>query len=455
MSLTKYESGSLKELGVIALPLMLSSLSLMLMIFIDRLLLAKYSTAALNAATNATTLGYGVAFGWISLAGIAEVFVAQYNGAGQKKALGVPVWQSIWLGCLSWLCFLPLSWWGGNAIYHGTVYSQMERDYFNTMMLFGPLYPLFSGLCAFWIGQGRTRLITWLTVVANIVNAGLDVVLIFGIEGWVPAMGVKGAAIATSLGSLFQVVVLFMLFLKKDNRQQFSTGDYRFQPKLFFQMLRVGLPNAMLMVVEVLGWAAFYATMTLIGDEYITIAAICQSVAILFWFFPEGLLKAVASIAGNMIGAGQADKIPLLIYSGIRMVFCFLALLLLLIIPFIDIWMALFLDTKAAHLSSGFDKTLALCLGLTALSLSIEGVRILFTGVLTAAGDTFFLCVGGSLSIWIAMYLPVYFIVYMNHAPIEVAFWIWIFYAIMTSFVYYLRYKAGAWRTLSLLNNSG
>src|ERR1700733_10256390 len=96
MALTKYPSGSFRELVSIAFPLMLSSFSVLTMVFADRWLLAHYSMEAHNAAVTATTTGWAFIFGWIVLGNITEVFVAQYNGAGLSKRLGEPVWQMLW-----------------------------------------------------------------------------------------------------------------------------------------------------------------------------------------------------------------------------------------------------------------------------------------------------------------------------------------------------------------------
>ena len=100
MSLTKYEEGSFRELLSMAMPLMLCSFSMMLMLFVDRLLLAHYSTAALNSAVSASTLGWAMLFGWVVLANITEVFVAQYHGAKQLNKMGEPVWQMLWMSQL-------------------------------------------------------------------------------------------------------------------------------------------------------------------------------------------------------------------------------------------------------------------------------------------------------------------------------------------------------------------
>jgi MATE family multidrug resistance protein len=85
MTLTRFPQGSFRELLSISLPLMLSSLSVMSMIFVDRLLLAHYSTEAMNAAVNATTFGWSLIGPWMVMASISEVLWLSIMELALKK----------------------------------------------------------------------------------------------------------------------------------------------------------------------------------------------------------------------------------------------------------------------------------------------------------------------------------------------------------------------------------
>lgn len=450
MALTRHEEGSLRELWTISFPLMLSSLSVMSMLFVDRLLLAHYSTAALNAAVNATTLGWSFVYGWLVLTSIAEVFVAQYNGAGEKQKIGEPVWQMIWLAIASFLFFIPLSIWGSHLFYGDSAERQLEREYFGLMMLFGPSFPLYSALCGFFVGQGKTKLITILAVAANIINGLLDVILIFGIDGWVPALGVKGAAIATSSSGIFQVFVLAWIFMNKENRSECGTGNCRFKWKPFWLCVRIGFPGAIFVAIELLGWAAFYTLMTMAGEKYILIAGVCQSVAILFYFFAEGISKAATTICGNLIGAKHHWSVPKVMLTGIRLHFIFFVLMLVLFAIFSEYVIEQFMwEATASQKIVYYDsmKTGLLCILFYML---FEGIRLLIAGILTAAGDTVFLLLAGSLSVWILLVAPVYYFIVLGDSPVEVASLFCVFYGFGACLVYLWRFLEGKWKTISI-----
>lgn len=449
MALTRYPQGSLRELLKISFPLMISCLSVVAMIFVDRTLLARYSTEALNASVNAMTLGWGLIFGWMSLAAIAEVYVAQFNGAKEKEKIGSAVWQMIWLSLFSFLFFVPLGIWGSEWIY-GYQSHQLENDYFKWMMLFAPSLPLYAALCGFFIGQGKTNLVTFIAIIANLINAGLDVIMIFGLPGWLEPMGVKGAAIATTGSSVFQTLILAGVFLNQRNRSECGTNQYKLRLDFLWQMIKIGLPGAVFVCIELMGWAAYYSMMTQMSDRHITIAGISQSVIILLFFFADGVGKAVSTIAGNMIGAKEHHLIAKVLWSGFKLHFFFFIAMLGLFCLFASQVTHHFLPYADAETIASMNESIEFCLLAMSLYMLFEGIRLLFSGLLTAAGDTMFLLIGGSLSVWVLLVLPVYLIVVLGDSTIEVASVICVFYSLLAAALYYWRFWKGTWKSISI-----
>lgn len=452
MSLTKHPAGSLRELWSIAFPLMISSLSVLTMMFIDRYMLAQYSTVAHNAAVNATTFGWSFIYGWMVLGGITEVFVAQYNGAKEHKKIGEPVWQMIWLSIASIIFFLPMALWGSQLMYDNVLpESAIAQNYFKWMMYFGPSYPCYGALCGFFVGRGKTASITVLAVAANFLNAGLDYILIFGIEGWIPSYGPTGAAIATSGSAVFQTIVLLGLFLSRKNRESFGTGIYVFKPAALGQCIKIGLPGAVFVGVEILGFASYYAMMTSVGELYITVAGICQNVVILLYFFSEGVSKAATTVAGNLIGSRQSVLIPKVFIAGCKMHLAFVLAMIVLFYVFAQDLSRGFLPYFSEERLAVILPTLTFGLFCMIVHMFFEGIRLLLAGLLTAAGRTFFLLYAGSLSVWVFFVLPVYLVIVRGHGPIEAASVLCIFYSVAASLLYFWRFRREPWVDISLV----
>lgn len=448
MALTRYKEGSLKELAAISFPLMLSSLSVVFMVFADRWFLAQFSINAHNAAVASTTFAWGFIFGWMSLAGIAEVFVAQYNGAGLRHKLGEPVWQMIWLSAFSWLFFLPLSLFATPFLFGQGIESALERDYFSIMVLFGPFYVLEGALCSFFVGQGQTRLVTCSVLAANFCNILLDWLLIFGVEGWIPSMGVKGAAIATNMATLFQGVILGISFLSKRNRRECGTSCWRMRLKPMLECIKIGLPTSIVIVAELTAYGSYYAIMKERGPIYITVAGICQTLIILFFFFAEGLYKATAAIAGNMIGAARSEPIAKLMRAGFILNIGFLAFLIVCFVFGGELILEQFLPLADAHFIEEIKSPLQTSLFLFAFYLFFEALRMQGAGVLTASGDTVFLLKWGVALVWSCMLLPVYICIGREGFSVVTGAIICVFYSVVACAVYFLRIRRNLQATI-------
>ena len=82
----------------VALPLVVSSISTTVMIFIDRMFLYWYSPEAMAAAMPAGMFHFTVISFPMGIALYVNTFVAQYAGAGRPRRIGPFVWQGIWVG---------------------------------------------------------------------------------------------------------------------------------------------------------------------------------------------------------------------------------------------------------------------------------------------------------------------------------------------------------------------
>ena len=229
--LSKYKPGSLPELIVIALPLMLSFLSGNLMFFFDRLIMARYSLDAMNAVSIAGMIAAVIQYGPVGISAIAEVFVGQYNGSKEYHKTAKPVWQMMYFSLMFIIVCLPIAQYAGPYLI-AKDYEELAIPFFKLIVSFAWLMPLYVALCSFYIGRGKVIMVTVVSIVANIVNLILDIILVFGIEGYISAMGPKGAAIATITAQCIQVLVLliafFGYFLKQETDSTLSVVAYVF-----------------------------------------------------------------------------------------------------------------------------------------------------------------------------------------------------------------------------------
>lgn len=451
MSLTKHKEGSLRELCAIAFPLMLSSLSVLAMVFADRWFLAHFSSDAHNVAVSAMTFAWGFIFSWMSLGGITEVFVSQYHGAGLHHKTGEPVWQMIWLSLFSTLFFLPFSFWGVNLFYENTPEFQFEREYFRIMLMFGPFYVLYASLCGFFVGRGKTTLITFVVIAANCFNILLDRTLIFGIENVIPSLGVKGAAIATNIAAIFQSLILGCVFLNKNNRQKYGTSSWKLNFSIMRSCIRIGLPTSLFIAAELLAYGCYYLIMKEKGVMYITVAGICQTMFLLCFFFAEGLHKATIAIVGNLIGAGRSFLISNVMKSAFLLNMFFLVAIISLFTFGRPLIIEQLLPLADPLFIEAIQNSLTISLVLISLHLFFEGIRLQFAGVLIASGDTIFHLICGISLIWLLMWFPVYLSIGKGNFPVETGSLFCASYSLIACMIYFLRIRKQLAKSISSL----
>lgn len=443
--------GGIRELSIVSLPFIFSAFSTALMLFFDRLFLANYSLDALNASVNAGSVA--VTFFWsaIVFGGIAEVFVAQYVGAGLLRRLGEPVWQMIWFSLLTGLLFVPLALFAEPLC--RVVGNEEGADYFALLMFFGPLVPLNAALSAFFIGQRRLRIVMLSIILANALNVALDVLLIFGVPGKIPQMGIRGAAWATICAQSLQAVVLTALFLKRKNRECFGTTHWRWQSSLFFRALRIASPYAASQTIEPFAWALYFGLLTIAGKEHITIGGICQSVYLLLACIVEGMSKGVATLVGNFLGARRWEAVWRVFHSGIKfyaLTFCLLGLLLILYPEWL---IALFLPEADDSLAN-CHSIIRLCFFWTLIYLFLDGIRYTLAAMLTAAGDTLVLSMISSLTVWVVALLPVYLSIVHFGKGIVAATFVTVLYNAVTCVLLYARVRKEKWKQSVVLQTS-
>jgi MATE family multidrug resistance protein len=452
-NLTRFPAGSSREILHIAFPLMLASISANFMLFCDRIILAHFSLDAMNAVAIATMTISIFQFGLIALASIAEVFVGQYNGAGIRRKMAEPVWQMIWLSLFSAIIFVPLALFSGSLIIPHD-YQALGLPFYQPLIAATPLVGLSAAISAFFIGQGKTRLVLYSTLAANIVNLGLDMVLIFGVSNYIPAMGTLGAAIASIIAQSIQVLILFALFLNEKNRKKYGTGTSYFNPGVMWNCIRIGAPNAIGHMVDIAAWAFLIDIMARVSNLHVTVTSIGTTIYILFAFVTDGLWKSVTTLSANFFGAQNWRMVRKVTWSATRVLFILMLLLALPLLIFPNVLIHVFISSKEVipNLLELQDTLRVAMVGLWVFFIA-DGLSWIFAGVLTAAGDTVFVMIISSVSVWIFAVIPVYFWIVRPNPPgsATLIFFIVTLYSAVNAALFYWRYQQETWRNALIM----
>ena len=153
-----------------------------------------------------------------------------------------------------------------------------------------------------WIG-------TIMSVSTIFINACLNYCLIYGNFG-APELGIYGAAIATLVSRLMELVLILGYVLLVDKKLQMKPIHLiRFESAYLLDFIRVAIPLMIGGAMWGIAQAAQTAILGHIGQTAIAANSIAVLLFQLFSVFGMSCAQAASVVIGNTIGAGEMDKI--------------------------------------------------------------------------------------------------------------------------------------------------
>jgi MATE family multidrug resistance protein len=371
----------------------------------DRIILAHYSLDSMNAAGLSGNFFAAFLFMFIGVACTAEVYVGQYNGSGQPDNLAVPVWQMIYMSLIASVFFIPVGYFSESINLLPKCYKEEGVIYQSMLCYFGSLPCIVAALSAFFIGQGKTAVVTSVVFIGNILNVGLDILFVFGFKGICGPLGTKGAAIGTIISAFAQVIILFTVFLKKTNRIRFKTLEkWHFNKEIFCGCCRIGIPMSIGSLFEISAWYLLYAMVGHISKEVVTVYSISGSIFTMFVFVRVGLSKSIATLSANLLGARDLATIRKLL----KLFMCLATgLIIMMAIPFIlypSLVIKLF-GIGGTDLSE-FYIIIKEMMVYIFLDILLEILAGIVWGVLLSGGDTRYPVIANMTSLWGLVMFP-------------------------------------------------
>ncbi|MGH2612353.1 MAG: MATE family efflux transporter [Rhabdochlamydiaceae bacterium] len=301
--------GDLRALVRISLPLMLFLFCEAFTSFCERIFLSYHSIDAIHASLNASYLATIFQSPCVAIGAMAQVFVGFYQGSNEYKRIGPCVWQLIWFSFLSFLITFPLSFLASSWYFKDTIIQKAGMEYFTMLALGNFLFPLSTALSSFYLGRGKTLLVTTLMVASYALHLALSWLLIFGVEGVIPALGAKGAALAKCMSLGVLCTIFWGCFLTRKNREIYGTDFWQFSPRVLWHYMRPGMVRAFGFLSSKICWVAISYVIIKKGGKYLDALTIGGTVITFLVFIAMGLYKAILTIASNLIGAEKSSEI--------------------------------------------------------------------------------------------------------------------------------------------------
>lgn len=297
MKSNKYEidmcNGSIMDkLVSFALPLMLSGILQLMFNAVDIIVVGRFSGSEALAAVGSTTALINVftnLFIGISLG--ANVLAARFFAAGRKEEMSETVHTSITLALISGIlmAFVGLVFSKGALELMGTpedvigLSTLYMRIYFMGM----PFFMLYNYGAAILRAVGDTKRPLYFLIIAGVINAGLNMVLVI-----VFGLGVSGVGIATVFSQMVSCVLVLTCLCRTDGSYKLSFSKLSIKGYYLKQIFQVGIPagiqstvinfsNALLQSsVNSFGstaMAGYTAANNILGFLYVSINSVTQA----------------------------------------------------------------------------------------------------------------------------------------------------------------------------------
>lgn len=444
--LTPYPCGSKREFWTLTWPLMVGLLSSTLMIFVDRLFLARWSPLALNAAVTGGMAYFIFLIIPMAVVEITEVLVGRLNGEERHQEAGSAAWQMVLVSFALLPIFWLIAYFAPSILFIGTGNEANETTYFRLLMLFASAQCTTISLYGFFIGIGHVKIVTYSAIIGNVVNIALDYWMIFG-GGPMPALGVAGAAAATGISQVVQTVFLLSIFWKHSHRSKYGTTSTQFNRSFLFEGLRIGLPSGTGRSLEVIAHFLFFRIILSVGQEQMALVAIAQSLYILSSFVIDAQCKGTSAIVSNLLGANHLSPILKVLRSGFTIHFGYFVLFLLVVFVFPEQIFSLFSAEEGytfritPELMSIFKRALIA----VSLFFLVDGLGWILIGILTAAKDTRYVFWVSALVNWIAYLPPTVWLIGWKKGGADIAWAIVVAVTTLSLALYLWRYFSGRW----------
>ena len=299
----------IKLILLFALPMLMGNVFQQFYAMADTIVVGQYIGVQALAAVGATGgITFFVLGFMMGLSNGFSIIVAQRFGskdeAGVRKAVGNIIVLSIIFGII--VTFLSVS--GARFILEllNTPSDIIQYSFNYLTVIFGGLmatmaYNLIAAILRS-LGDSKTPLI--FLIVAAGLNVILDILFItqFG-------MHVEGTAYATIISQSISFICCLVYTKKRYPILHLSKDDFRLDHGLVRQLLRIAIPGAFANSITAFGVMVLQGTINQLGSDYVAAYTAGTKVDQFFTMPTMSLGMAMATFAGQNLGAGKLDRV--------------------------------------------------------------------------------------------------------------------------------------------------
>ncbi len=275
------------------------------------------AVAALSISSNIFFVHLGLSF---IIGTGAMALIAQAFGAGKHSRAANIFEQSLLLSLITGMVAAVTGWviaepyirfFGGKGmtLIWGAEYFRI----YSVSLLFLLLLHVFS---ACYRGMGDTKTSMFIMLQSLLINIVLDPVLIFGLAGF-PALGVKGAALASLISQIYGVLIyIYLVFIKRQHIH--LKGPWRLNLNVIKQSLKIGIPSGLAYFLMTANLMITYRVVSPYGTQALAALGIGFRIIQAIYLPTVAISEAMAAMVGQNFGANNYGRVVSTFWTGWR-----------------------------------------------------------------------------------------------------------------------------------------
>ena len=417
---------------------------------VDMMMVSGLGSYAISAVGLVTQPRFIMLSAFMALSVGATALVARFKGAGEQAnannvlqqslivtvALTVVLCAAMLFGAEPLIRFLA-----GSEISEGTILAAI--DYFDVQIYGFPLLSLTYTITAVLRGAGNTRASFYSNTAANLTNVFFNYCLINGHLGF-PALGVKGASIATVIGQA--VAFVFCLYLILNGKQYVCLlrEKLRVDLQMIRRVLRIGIPAMIEQVVMRIGMLLFTMTVTSLGDAPYAAHMVAMNIQQLSFTTGMAFGTAATTPVGQCLGRKRVDLAKVYVRLTQYMGYA------------VSILVAFFLFFGGGLVCRLYSDDLII-IGMAASVLKIMAVanplanaRFVYTSALRGAGDARFTAWITFVGVLLIRPIMSYLLINLFHLGLTGVWIALVSDSLSCCLMAFLRYRGGKWTKINV-----
>lgn len=432
----------------LSLPALLNMFLISFVGIADMIMVGRLGPSAISAVGMVNQPNFLIISVFMALTVGTTALVARYVGArnidGAKDISRQSIIVSIFFG-LGLLCFLyTFARHIVKAMGAEPEVLVLGTTYMKIIALGMPFNVLNMIMGAILRGSGDMKTPLLADTVANLINIAGNYILIFGKLG-APALGVAGAAIATSFSRFIAMsILLYMLYSGRSLIKLSFKENYRLNFGVLKRILNIGIPSALEQFVLRSGQLVFVRIIAELGTVAFATHQISMNIQSLSFMPGQAFSMAATTLVGQLLGA----KKPELAEESARQT-RFIGMMVAGVTAFTIFFFGKYIALLYTNNNAIIEQA-RICLRIIAAIQPAQSTQFILAGALRGAGDTRFPLYSTIAGIW-GMRVALSYLFVMIFGWGLTGAWLAIaFDQVMRAIIIYSRFKSGKWKWIKV-----